>query len=207
MLHQPRFLISQGEDDMGTTQPIKDLEQLIALKNFYLEKEPNLRNYALICTGINTALRIQDLLSLKWGQVYCFEDGLYRTHLILRESKTGKEACIALNDSVKSSLALYQNSLKGITAQDYIFRGRTPDAPLSRSQAFRIIKHACSSLHLSERISCHSLRKTFGYQAWASGANPTILMLLFNHSSFTVTKRYLGIEQDDKDKVVLNLNL
>lgn len=51
---------------MSTTQPIKSKKDLFALKNFYLNDEPNLRNYALICTGINTALRISDILDLTW---------------------------------------------------------------------------------------------------------------------------------------------
>jgi hypothetical protein len=32
-------------------------------------------------------------------------------------------------------------------------------------------------------------------------------MNVFNHSSFHITKRYLGIEQDEKDLVYLNINL
>lgn len=32
-------------------------------------------------------------------------------------------------------------------------------------------------------------------------------MDIYNHSSYAITKRYLGIEQDDKDDVFLHLNL
>lgn len=32
-------------------------------------------------------------------------------------------------------------------------------------------------------------------------------MVIYNHSSFQITKRYLGIEQDDKDRIFLDLNL
>ena len=56
-------------------------------------------------------------------------------------------------------------------------------------------------------FSCHSLRKTFGYYAWQEGVQPALLMNVFNHSSFHITKRYLGIEQDEKDLVYLNINL
>jgi len=192
---------------MCTTQPIKNKEELNALKNYYLDQEYHPRNYALINTGLNTALRVGDLLSLKWKDVYDFSLDTFHTHLILTEAKTGKENCIAINQSVRQALSLYQSTLLCFRPQDYLFPGRSTDAPLSRSQAFRIIKHASANLHLSDRISCHSLRKTFGYQAWASGANTTVLMLLYNHSSFQVTKRYLGIDQDDKDRVFLNLNL
>ena len=68
-------------------------------------------------------------------------------------------------------------------------------------------QRACADLSFSCQISCHSLRKTFGYQAYNAGVNPTMLMMIFNHSSFAVTKRYLGIEQEDKDQVFLNINL
>lgn len=56
-------------------------------------------------------------------------------------------------------------------------------------------------------ISCHSLRKTFGYQAWKEGAEPALLMAVFNHSSYNITKRYLCIDQDDKDELFLKMNL
>ena len=97
--------------------------------------------------------------------------------------------------------------LRKTEPEQYIFSGRKPNQPLSRSQAFRIIQGASEELNLTGHISCHSLRKTFGYHAWSSGVNPVMLMLIFNHSSFDITKRYLGIEQDDKDQVFLHLNL
>ena len=195
---------------MSTTQPIKDRNELELLKNYYRDVCPNPRNYALISTGINTALRISDILSIRWRDVCRLPERSFRRHITLVEKKTGKSACIAINRNLVQALSLYLNTLPSPRPEDYIFhkaRPETPDVPLSRSQAFRIIKRACSRLTLPEHISCHSLRKTFGYHAWASGANPTVLMVIYNHSSFSVTKRYLGIEQEDKDKVFLNLNL
>lgn len=192
---------------MGTTQPIKSIRELDALKDYYLSTKPNLRNYALITMGINTALRIGDILSLTWSEVYDFDTGHFREHIIVREHKTGKENIIAANKNVIHSLTIYKESLTYAAPSGYVFAGRYDNTALSRSQAFRIIKQACSKLHLPDNISCHSLRKTFGYHAWASGVNPAVLMIIFNHSSFQVTKRYLGIEQDDKDRVFLSLNL
>ncbi len=191
---------------MSTTQPIKSKKDLFALKNFYLKNEPNLRNYALICTGINTALRISDMLELTWEEVYDFRQKRFRPHLTLRENKTGKKTIIALNKSLQKALATYKKSLPSQKPEQYIFPGKKSPS-LSRQQAFRIIKHAGMALKFPEPISCHSLRKTFGYHAWTAGANPTILMMIYNHSSFQITKRYLGIDQDDKDHVFLNLNL
>ncbi|MSS64646.1 tyrosine-type recombinase/integrase [Velocimicrobium porci] len=192
---------------MSTAQPIKNLDELEKLKNYYLDIQPNLRNYLLIHVGINTALRISDILSLKWNDVYNFQTKTFRKHIVLIEQKTGKESSIAKNQSLHHALHFYIQSLGIPKPEYYLIHGKTPTAPLSRSQAFRIIKQASNKLHLSGHISCHSLRKTFGYHAWTSGVSPIMLMVIYNHSSFAVTKRYLGIEQDDKDQVFLNINL
>ena len=193
---------------MSTTQPVRNLEELAELKNYYYEKEPNLRNYALISLGLNTALRISDLLQLKWNDIYDFEHQNFRQHILVTEHKTGKENRIALNQSAKEALNIYKKSLGDFQMDAFLFCGRNrKNMPLSRSQAYRIIRHASEALHMGTGISCHSMRKTFGYHAWKNGIPPIILMNIFNHSSYEVTKRYLGIDQDDKDSVFLEVNL
>ena len=102
---------------------------------------------------------------------------------------------------------MYMESLYNIRKCDYIFNGQKKGKPLSRSQAFRIIKKAANELHMESGISCHSMRKTFGYYAWKCGTPPAILMDIYNHSSYEITRRYLGIKQDDKESVFLNINL
>lgn len=49
---------------MGTTNPIRGKRELEKFKNYYLEKE-KYRNYLLIIMGLNTALRISDILKLR----------------------------------------------------------------------------------------------------------------------------------------------
>jgi len=81
-------------------------------------------------------------------------------------------------------------------SEEYIFpSSQHKDMPLSRYQAYRIIKEAAAAAEMEEHISCHSPRKTFGYYAWKQGVSPTMLMHIYNHSSFQITKRYLCIEQ------------
>ena len=53
-----------------------------------------------------------------------------------------------------------------------------------------------------KNFSCHSLRKTFGRQVYTmNGENSELalvkLMELFNHSSVAITKRYLGLRQEE----------
>ena len=192
---------------MSTSQPIRDTQDLTALREFYLKDEPNMRNYVLICLGVNSALRISDLLELKWKDVYNFKDENFKKHLITYEKKTGKETWIAINENARNGLQEYMKFLKKISGEDYIFKGKNNGGHLSRSQAFRIIKHAAGERNLENGISCHSMRKTFGYYAWKCGTPPAVLMDIYNHSSYEITKRYLGIKQDDKDSVFLNVNL
>lgn len=192
---------------MNTAQPIKNLEELEQFKRYYREVKPNLRNYTLLILGLNTALRISDLLSLQWRQVYDFARDSVRSHIVLVEQKTGKHSQIYLNDSIHQALLLYKEDLleNGSFWPEQYLISNHKNIPLSRSQAWRIIKAAAESCNISGVISPHSLRKTFGYHACKRGVRPAMLMEVFNHSSFEVTKRYLGIEQDDRDEVFRNI--
>lgn len=193
---------------MSTTYPIKNEEQLEQFKRYYLEEKPIYRNYALIVLGLNTAFRIGDLLNLKWKDVYNKKTGCFKEHICINEQKTGKERIVAINSSVYEVLSNLQANYPYRKNNQYLFPSpKRPNEPLSRSQAFRIIREAAEYAGLEEHISCHSLRKTFGYQAWKHGVQPAILMDIYNHSSYRITKRYLCIEQDDRDKVYLDLCL
>ena len=96
---------------MGTNQPIKNKKDITALKEYFLTEDFNLRNYTLITMGINTALRISDILALRWKDVYNTDEHSFRSHLNKREQKTGKSTCISLNQSVIQALTLYRNSI------------------------------------------------------------------------------------------------
>lgn len=197
---------------MNTAQPIRSRDDLVLIKEYYRTVKPDSRNYLLIIMGLNTALRVSDVVQLKWRDVYDSCTGACREHIRLVEQKTKKLSLIFLNDNVRSALDEYRQHLMtagaAISRDDYLFGsyGRG-DAHISRIQAFRIIKKAAESCGLEGVISCHSLRKTFGYHAWKQGMSPVLLMNIYNHSSFRVTLRYLGIEQDDRDRIFQNIKL
>ena len=192
---------------MNTAQPIKDLAELEHFKGYYRDVRPNLRNYTLLTLGLNTALRVSDLLSLQWRQVYDFVQNSFRSHIVLVEQKTGKSSQIYINSSIRQTLILYKEALESsghIQPEQYLIYN-SKNLTLSRSQAWRIIRAAAQNCNISGVISPHSLRKTFGYHACRRGVRPAMLMEVFNHSSFEVTRRYLGIEQEDRDEVFRNI--
>lgn len=190
---------------MNTAQPIRSEQELKDFMNFYEQVQYHPRNQLLLTMGLNTALRISDLLSLQWKQVYDLENRSVREHLLLVEAKTGKASNIYLNGKITVQLQKYYRFLASgrslkISGDAYLFCGKDAD-PISRVQAYRIIRRAAENSGLSGVISPHSLRKTFGYYAWKQGVPPVLLMEIYHHSSFDITKRYLGIEQDDRDEV------
>lgn len=196
---------------MNFTEPIKQTRDLKNLKKYYKEVNPNPRNELLIIMGLNTALRISDVLALTWKEVYDFEKREYKKHIHIVEQKTGKTTQVCINRNVLKALKNYESYLKQkdrmIEKDIYLFSHSNKNHPISRVQAFRLIKKAADYYHISGVISCHSLRKTFGYHAWKQGASPVLLVTVYNHSSYQVTKRYLGIEQDDKDKIFQKIKL
>jgi integrase len=147
--------------------------------------------------GIHTALRIGDLLRLKWDDVYDFDRGRIRESVVISEKKTGKTKTILLNGRIAAALNLYAHTAE--RGRPLILSRKGKNKAISRQHAHRIISDAAEALDFTHRVSCHSLRKTFGYLAWKSGVSPAVIMKIYNHSSLAVTQRYLGVTQDDLD--------
>ena len=94
---------------MSTTQPIRDKEALRKFKNFYKTQKPNPRNYAIIVLGLNTALRISDILNLTSEMVY--DHNKVREHIVVKEQKTGKINRILLNRKVRKALPSFSSKI------------------------------------------------------------------------------------------------
>lgn len=192
---------------MMVTTPIKKTEDIDILKNYFLSKH-EYRNYTLFVMGINTAMRISDLLQLTWNEVYDFGRSQYREHVCIVEQKTNKFSCIALNSNCLEALELLKYHICPKAETEFIFcADKNRMRPISRNRAYHIIKKAAADNHIEGNISCHSLRKTLGYQAWKAGNPPALIMNIYNHSNMEITKRYLAIDQDDRDALFRMINL
>jgi integrase len=147
--------------------------------------------------GVHTALRISDLLRLTWDDVYDFERERIRESVTITEKKTGKTKTVLLNGRIVTALGLYIHA--AARGRPLILSRKGENKAISRQHAHRVISDAAEALGFAHRVSCHSLRKTFGYTAWKLGVSPVVIMKVYNHSSLAVTQRYLGITQDDLD--------
>ncbi len=187
---------------MEFVQPIRDERLIHSIK--ILLKQKNLRDYCLFTLGINSGLRISDLLKLTIADV--MEKGKPKDRIRLREKKTNKYKEFPLSDNAKSAIKEYLKT-RNYTENEPLFISRKNKGFLLRQQAYKIINDVAKSVGIKEKIGTHTLRKTFGYHAYNKGYDITVIQKLFNHSSPSVTLRYIGITQDDLDNVYLNLDL
>lgn len=175
---------------MKFVQPIRDKEVLERFKKELMKI--SYRDYMMFVIGINTGLRIGDLLSLK------VEDVRARTHIIITEQKTGKYKRFLINDMLRMEINKY---IDGMRQEEYLFKSRKGDKPISRVQAYRILNKVASKLGIEE-VGSHTLRKTFSYWHYQQYKDIAILQSILNHSSPSVTLRYIGINQDINDETI-----
>ncbi|MDR7868136.1 MAG: site-specific integrase [Sporomusaceae bacterium] len=182
---------------MEYVEPIRSDKQIKGMA-YYL-KGNNIRDYALFILGINSGLRISDLLALR------VEDVKGKDRITIREKKTGKTKDFPLSDICKKVINEYLQAL-GLSVGP-LFPSRKGGAPISRIQAYRVLNDAARHVGIKDCIGTHSLRKTFGYWAHQQGVDITRIQKLLNHSAPSITLAYIGITKEELDNVYINLNL
>jgi integrase len=182
-------------------EPIRDLKDIGTIKKILCDKP---RDLAIFTLGINTNLRAIDIIGIKIGQVYDSDTDTILDELVLTESKTKKARRISLNPQVKEVLL---NLIKSApcTQDDYLFRSRKKNGPLTSTSLSRLVKSWCNAINLKGNYASHSLRKTWGYhQRVQFGVSIPILMTCFNHSTQKQTLDYLCIQPEEIKDVYMN---
>lgn len=197
---------------MNYVEPIRDRKKIAQIKNL-LTGAKRYRDLLLFVVGINSALRISDLLALRIDDLVD-DDGKPRSRRTIRERKRDKRNEVVVNTSIREALDLYLAAYSEVLANPahFVFfsaRRYVPNytRPLSREHAARLMSDLCKAVGLPGCYSTHTLRKTWGYHARLSGVPMEIIMEKLNHSSFAVTKRYLGITDDELRAAAEGLNL
>ena len=188
---------------MQFVQPIRDRKKIDQIKK--LLKSQSMRNYVLFVLGINSGLRVSDLLSLNVSDVRD-ETGHLKDRITLREQKTGKTKDFPLGKTSQKALQEYF-SLHTLEDGQPLFPSKRGTGSLGRVQAYRIMNEVAENVGIKDKIGTHTLRKTFGYHAYKMGMDLSVIQKLLNHSAPSVTLNYIGITQDDLDNVYINLNL
>ena len=161
-----------------------------------LAKDENYKMSLLIALGCFTGLRISDILALRWEQILSTEE------FTIIEKKTSKKRVLRLNSQLQQHIRECYEHIQPIGLK----------APILVSQKGTVFTIQRINVILKEikrkyrlkvkNFSCHSLRKTFGRQVYNMNSENSELALvklmeLFNHSSLAITKRYLGLRQEE----------
>jgi len=183
---------------MKTVQPFRSLLEIEKMKNELSSQKSGVRDLMLFIFGINSGLRISDILKFKVSDVK------EKTHIILKEQKTSKAKRFIINTTLKKCLDDY---IENMQDNDYLFQSQKGNnLPIKRMQAYRILNKSAKNIGIDE-IGTHTLRKTFGYHYYKRHKNVAWLQELFNHSSPSTTLRYIGVNQDVLDNSMMDFSL
>jgi integrase len=192
---------------MNFVEPIRDRKKITQIKNL-LRGKRRYRDLLLFTVGINTALRISDLLQLRIEH-FVNREGKIRKRFWIREQKRGKRQEVVINQSIRETLEEYLEAFpeyKDNPEHPLFFNPKTHE-PIKRGQAWKIITAICEEVGLTGNFGTHSLRKTWGYHARMQGVDLALIMYKLNHNSIAYTKRYLGITDDELQSISQRLNL
>jgi integrase len=179
---------------MEFVQPIRDVEKIEAMKSELMRQ--SYRDYFLFVFGMNSGLRISDILPLQ------VRDVTDKTHITIKEEKTDKTKRFKINPSLAK---LINDYTAGMKPNDYLFSSQK-GGHINRITAYKALNKAAKVVGVEE-IGTHTLRKTFGYHFYQKTKDVAMLQNLFNHSAPSVTLRYIGINQDMMDQALDDFSL
>lgn len=210
-------------NNRAKSEPIRDTEQLAQMRRYFYDKylktdninmkHKHLRNHTIFIVGLNTALRMSDILKLTW------RDLLGKEEIFIREQKTGKLNDIPMNEEIKKVIQEYQefyekNNIK-YTIDESVFLGKKytnilsrddPDIIRAEKTYTKVLKEAAKKIGIKDNIGTHSMRKTYCYWFLINNKNDPYaasrLQKDLNHSDLKITLGYAGFskEQRQKDK-------
>lgn len=192
---------------MNYVEPIRDRKKIAQIKNILRSKE-RYRDLLLFVVGINTALRISDLLQLRIDH-FLDEKGQIKSRFWIKEQKRGKRHEVAINQSIREALTQYIGEYPYISKEPerFLFFNPMTNQPIKRGQAWKVVTNICAEIGLQGNFGTHSLRKTWGFHARMQGVDLALIMHKLNHESIAYTKRYLGITDDELQAAAQRLNL
>ena len=181
-----------------TVEPIRRIEDIRAISKLLTDSP---RDHLLFVMGVNNGIRTGDLLKLKIKDVRNLKAG---DSITIKEGKTKKDNVLVVNKTVYKALKNYLDKVQ-TNGDGYLFASRKGNKPLQTKAINKMIKNWTKTINLEGNYGAHTLRKTWGYiQRTKHGVGFEIICKRFNHSSPSVTMRYLGIQDKEVHETLMN---
>lgn len=165
-------------------QPFRSQEEIDDFLFFLRRTKNSKRDVFLFLFGLNTGLRMSDIVRLKVGDIN-------KSEPVITEKKTGKRKRLFL-DGIQDIIKEY---ISGMSDDEYLFPSRQ-GGHIEVNTVYKLYTKIAKDLGRDD-IGCHTLRKTYGRFYYLKTHDIATLMYLFNHSSEKITKRYIGITDDE----------
>jgi integrase len=183
--------------------PIKDKEIQKQVENTLLGSfKAGRRNYTIFQVGKATLLRVSDVLSLRYDDVFD-SAGFVRARAYTTDQKTGKPNTLYLRP-VTQDLLIYRKWLDDTQLHsEWLFPStRTPTKHITRKQYYKVMTQTGDLLGLNY-LGTHTMRKTGAYIVYKeTNHNIGLVMQLLNHSSQRATLQYLGLDQVSRESIL-----
>ena len=163
-----------------------------------LYRDGNYRMSLLVGCGCFFGLRISDLRQLTWAQI------LEKDEFTIYEQKTGKRRVIRINKGFQRHIRDCHDAMNVRNDDRHCFLNRYHSI-VSLQMINRELKSVKVKYQLKiDHFSTHTLRKTWARQIWeienANGRGDMALLKLselMNHSAPNITRRYIGLRQQE----------
>ena len=194
--------MSQERHHMKGCRPLTDLEVKkvsIALGSA--------RDKALFILGIRSGFRISELLSLKVSDVYQFGEILPRVQVERKHMKKKIESrSVPIHEEAKSALLLLILELRLIST-DHLFKSKKGEnMPMTRIQAWRILRDAYNLATIGGNVATHSMRKTFAQKVYQAVEGDLVkTQRALGHKSLNSTASYLSFADEEVDEAILGV--
>ena len=158
------------------------------------------RNRAMLEVLYSCGLRVSELISLRYSDVY-FDEGFIRV-----EGKGSKQRLVPISETAIREIKNYlldRNLMvvkKGF--EDILFLSRRGTA-LSRIMVFHIIKQQTEMAGVHKNVSPHTFRHSFATHLLEGGANLRAIQEMLGHEKITTTEIYTHIDRQFLRKEIL----
>ena len=158
------------------------------------------RNRAMLEVLYSCGLRVSELISLRYSDVY-FDEGFIRV-----EGKGSKQRLVPISETAIREIKNYlldRNRMvvkKGF--EDILFLSRRGTV-LSRIMVFHIIKQQTEMAGVHKNVSPHTFRHSFATHLLEGGANLRAIQEMLGHEKITTTEIYTHIDRQFLRKEIL----
>lgn len=160
------------------------------------------RNKAMLETLYSCGLRVSELISLKFSDLF-FEEGFIKI-----TGKGNKQRFVPVGKSTIKIVTTYVNQIRVHLSiqknfEDTLFLNRR-GRQLTRAMVFTIIKNLAIKINLNKTISPHTFRHSFATHLLENGADLRSIQLMLGHESITTTEVYMHLDRKFLSEVLKN---